>query len=331
MNETQSISAVVVQDLRVYFPLRAGLFGATVGHVKAVDGVSFSIGRSKIFALVGESGCGKTTTAHAVLGLRQPTSGKITLNTGTTKTDEVSWDALSAAQQRARRRHVQVIFQDPFSSLNPRMTVAATLEEPLIVHGMGKKAQRHERVVEMLNRVGLSTDHLHRYPHEFSGGQRQRIGIARALMTGPDIVIADEPVSALDVSIQAQIINLLQDLQANMGLTMLFISHSLAVVRHLADRVAIMYLGIIVEEGSDEQIFGEPRHPYTVALLQSVPEPGIGRRIYNAALPDDMVATAKGVGCPFYTRCTKSTPKCAEAQPQLKDIGQGHLVACFRM
>jgi len=268
-------TCIDVRDLKVHFPTRNGVFGKVAGWTKAVDGVSFSIRRGEAFALVGESGCGKTTTAQAVMGLVQPTSGSVRMYVGGYKESGAEWGGLRAAERKKLRRQMQIVFQDPYSSLNPRMSVRAVLEEPLIIHNLGGRREREARVMELLEQVGLSSSYLDRYPHEFSGGQRQRICIARALAVSPEFIVADEPVSALDVSIQAQIINLLQDLQRQYNQTMLFISHDLAVVRHIADRIAVMYEGKIVEMGENEQIFSAPEHPYTKLLLKSVPTVGV--------------------------------------------------------
>lgn len=270
-NPTAGDICVDVRDLRVHFPARSGVMGKINGWTKAVDGISFQIKRGEVFAIVGESGCGKTTTAQAVMGLTPPTSGSIKLSLADHKKVPVSWADLRNSERKKLRRHIQIVFQDPYSSLNPRMTIRSILEEPLIIHNLGDKKSRDARIHELLDQVGLSPDYLCRYPHEFSGGQRQRVGIARALATSPEFIVADEPVSALDVSIQAQIINLLQDLQRQYNQTMLFISHDLAVVRQLADRIAVMYKGEIVETGDNEQIFSSPEHEYTKLLLKSVP------------------------------------------------------------
>jgi oligopeptide/dipeptide ABC transporter ATP-binding protein len=320
---------VKIENLKVYFPIRRGVFSKEAGQVKAVDGVSFQIKKGEIFALVGESGCGKTTTAHAVLGLVEKTSGRVTLAVGKHKDKPVQWDELSTDKRRDLRRLVQVVFQDPFSSLNPRMTVREILEEPLIIHRLYTKQKRDAFVHEMISKVGLSAEYLNRYPHEFSGGQRQRIGIARALVTSPELLIADEPVSALDVSIQAQIINLLQDLKKAYNQTLLFISHDLALVRHLADRLAVMYLGKIAESGTESQLFDSPMHPYTRLLLDSVPLPGIGRTTKGSVSRDEREIAPVKNGCSFYPRCPRKKKECMENVPPLLDRGEGHLVSCF--
>lgn len=323
-------SAVTIENLKVHFPIRKGLFGAVGGHVKAVDGISLTINRGEIFAIVGESGCGKTTTAQAILGLVHKTSGHIRLSIGNWKQTPASWEELSSNEKRALRRHIQVVFQDPYGSLNPRMTVKTIIEEPLIIHRLHNKKERMARVNELLNQVGLSPDYLNRYPHEFSGGQRQRIGIARALATNPELVIADEPVSALDVSIQAQIINLLLDLQKKYQQTQIFISHDLAVVRHIADRLAVMYKGRICEMGTEDQVFSRPLHPYTKLLLDSIPLPGKGRVLRgSSAVGDEKDFSVIENGCLFYPRCSGRKEECLKTQPEIKNMGESRFCACF--
>lgn len=326
----QIINPVVdVKDLHVHFPVRRGIFSKVVGQVKAVDGISFHIKKGEIFAIVGESGCGKTTTAQAVLGLVEKTSGSINLSIGKHIAKPVQWHELSSDERRELRKLVQVVFQDPFSSLNPRMTVKEILSEPLTIHQLCDNSNRIAFITDLLSKVGLSPDYLNRYPHEFSGGQRQRIGIARALATSPELIIADEPVSALDVSIQAQIINLLQDLQRSFHQTLLFISHDLALVRHVANRLAVMYLGKIVESGTEEQLFNSPKHPYTCLLLESVPIPGSGRSKKGTFNRDEREIAAPEQGCPFYPRCPRKKAECLDNAPSLTDLGENHLTACF--
>jgi oligopeptide/dipeptide ABC transporter ATP-binding protein len=308
--------------------------GKVSGWMKAVDGISLNIERGEAFSVVGESGCGKTTAALAVMGLVAPTCGSIRLYLGNHKEKPTSWTDLRGGERKRLRRLMQIVFQDPYSSLNPRMTVGATLSEPLDIHNIGAKSERNARIAELLDQVGLSTAYLDRYPHEFSGGQRQRVGIARALAASPEFIVADEPVSALDVSIQAQIINLLRDLQQRYDQTMLFISHDLAVVRHIADRIAVMYRGKIMETGDNETIFSDQAHPYTELLLNSVPAVGTGltAKPKEPVIGDDKDSSAiNDRGCAFYPRCPRRCGGCAEEAPELKDLGNGHLAACLRI
>jgi len=324
-------TCIDIRDLNVHFPARGGVFGKIAGWTKAVDGVSFSIRRGETFALVGESGCGKTTTAQAIMGLIPPTSGSIRMYIGEYREKGAAWGGLRGEERKKLRRLMQIVFQDPYSSLNPRMTVRATLEEPMIIHNIGGRGEREARIMELLEQVGLSSSYLDRYPHEFSGGQRQRICIARALAVSPEFIVADEPVSALDVSIQAQIINLLQDLQRQYNQTMLFISHDLAVVRHIANRISVMYRGKIMEMGENEQIFADPAHPYTELLLKSVPTVGsaITANVKQVASDDPDLSNDNKTGCGFYSRCPKRTEHCRNETPQLVDVGGGHLSACL--
>ncbi|MFC0190328.1 ABC transporter ATP-binding protein [Fictibacillus aquaticus] len=313
---------VKVENLKKHFPIKGGLLGKQVGAVKAVDGVSFFINKGETLGLVGESGCGKSTTGRMLLRLLEPSDGKIYFE-GQDITE------LSTGEMRKMRREMQMVFQDPFASLNPRHTVEKILEEPLIVHGVKDKAERKRRVKELLEVVGLNSWHAKRYPHQFSGGQRQRIGIARALAVNPKLIIADEPVSALDVSIQSQVLNLLQDLQKEFDLTYLFIAHDLGVVRHISDRVGVMYLGNIVELADSEELYDEPMHPYTQALLSAVPIPDVEHKKDRVILQGDVPSPSNPPkGCPFHTRCPQAFDTCATVKPVLQEAKPGHYVAC---
>lgn len=312
-----------VEGLKKYYPVSQGLLGKPPVYVKAVDDVSFSIRRGETFGLVGESGCGKSTTGRSLLRLIEPTGGKVFF-------DGKEITALSDKEMRKSRREMQLVFQDPFSSLDPRQNVKRILEEPLKVHGMGNGARRHERVEQLMDIVGLPASHLLRYPHQFSGGQRQRIGIARALAVQPKLIVADEPVSALDVSIQSQVINLLQDLQEEFALTYLFIAHDLSVVKHICDRVAVMYLGRIVEVADKHQLYHNPQHPYTQALLSSVPNPDPKAERKRIILQGEVPSPDKAPeGCAFHTRCPYAMDICRQQRPVLAETEQGHQTACF--
>ena len=316
-----------VKDLQMYFPVSSGmLFQRTVAYVKAVDGVSFTVKRGETFGLVGESGCGKTTLGRCILQLYKPTGGQVIF-------EDQDLAALKTKQMRRMRREMQVIFQDPYSSLNPRMTAGNIIGEPLIVHGLvNGKAQYRERVAELLQNVGLNPYMADRFPHEFSGGQRQRIGVARALSVSPKFIVADEPVSALDVSIQAQIINLLEDLQEQYNLTYLFIAHDLSVVRHISDRVGVMYLGHIVEMAERNEIYRNPIHPYTRALLSAVPIPDPvldaqrERVLLTGEVPSPLNPPS---GCVFHPRCPVANDSCSVISPQLREVEPDHHAACI--
>ena len=316
---------VEVKDLRMWFPIVRGVLQRHVADVKAVDGLNFHIYKGETLGLVGESGCGKSTTGRAILQLYQPTTGEVLFR-------GQNLVRINRGQLRHMRRQMQMIFQDPYASLNPRMTVGNIVGEPLEVHNIGTKAERAERVRELLSVVGLNPYFINRYPHEFSGGQRQRIGVARALAVNPQFIVCDEPISALDVSIQAQIINLLEDLQEQFGLTYLFIAHDLSVVRHISDRIAVMYLGKIMELTTRDELYHNPMHPYTQALLSAVPipDPAVEEKRQRIILEGDVPTPVNPPkGCNFSTRCPKVMEICRENEPEFRDYGDEHFVACW--
>ncbi|MBV8986992.1 MAG: dipeptide ABC transporter ATP-binding protein [Solirubrobacterales bacterium] len=325
MSHSAQTPLVEVRNLVKHFPIRRGvIFQRQVGEVKAVDGVSFDVMRGETLGLVGETGCGKSTTARLIVRLLDPTSGEVRFDG-----EEIS--ARKGEGLKALHREMQMIFQDPYSSLNPRKTVGSIIAEPFAIHGLLKgQGERKRRVQELMDRVGLNPEHYNRYPHEFSGGQRQRIGVARAIALEPKLLVADEPVSALDVSIQAQVLNLLRGLQRDMGLTLMFIAHDLSVVRHMCDRVAVMYLGKVVELAPNDALYGFPRHPYTGALLAAVPVPDpIAGRGTRQLLTGDVPSPANPPqACRFHTRCPKAQELCSTEEPAFEDKGGGTLAAC---
>jgi len=325
MSETKKY-LVEVNNLKTHFPIKAGLLSRTVGHVKAVDGVSFKIEKGKTLGLVGESGCGKTTVGRTMMRLIPATEGAFSFD---------GQDVFSLPKNEVKpfRREVQMMFQDPYGSLNPRMTVCDIVGESMVVHGFASGKERRDRVVDLLEKVGLSAMHLNRYPHEFSGGQRQRIGIGRALALEPQFIICDEPVSALDVSIQSQIINLMQDLQEKMNLTYLFVAHDLAVVEHISDYVAVMYLGRIVEYADRDELYANPTHPYTKALLSAIPEPIPEKHKQRIVLKGEVPSPSNPPsGCPFHPRCPLAEERCKQEVQELQSKGsEGHLAACWKV
>ncbi len=312
-----------VNNLKKYFPVKAGIFKRTVAHVKAVDDISFAVKEGETLGLVGESGCGKSTTGRTILRLLEATEGEVLFEGRDVM-------GLSKTELREVRRDMQIIFQDPYASLNPRMTVADIVGEPLDIHKLAKnKKERNNKVKEILENVGLGEEYMNRYPHEFSGGQRQRIGVARALAVDPKLIIADEPVSALDVSVQAQVVNLMQDLQKEFGLTYLFIAHDLSVVKHISDRVAVMYLGKIVELADKKELFRNPIHPYTQSLLSAIPEADPKKKKERIILEGDVPSPVDPPsGCRFHPRCPKAFDKCPVIEPEFKEYGDGHYAAC---
>ena len=316
-----------VRGLRKYFPITRGIFRRVVAQVRAVDDVSFAVREGETLGLVGESGCGKTTVSRSILRAIEPTAGQVLYRTREGKVVDLA--AMSGAELTPLRRDIQMIFQDPFGSLNPRMTLLDNVGEPLLVNGMRSRRERTERVAELLRLVGLRPEFMHRFPHAFSGGQRQRIGIARALATSPRLVVADEPVSALDVSVQAQVLNLLLELQSRLRLTFIFVAHDLSVVRHISDRVAVMYVGQLVELAPTEAVFARPRHPYTAALMRAVPVPdpriAVGDAILKGEVPSP---AAPPSGCYFHPRCRFAQDRCCREAPLLREVSPGHFARC---
>ncbi|NJP37845.1 ABC transporter ATP-binding protein [Alkalicoccus luteus] len=311
-----------VKNLKKFFPIKGGVFGRRIGDVQAVNDVSFDVYEKEVLGIVGESGCGKSTTGKSILRLIEPTAGEV-LFEGKDVT------SLSQEEMRKMRRDMQIIFQDPYASLNPRHKIEKILGEPLIVHGIGTKEERRKKVEEILEIVGLPPEHASRYPHQFSGGQRQRIGIARALIVRPKLIICDEPVSALDVSIQAQVLNLMEDLQEQFGLTYVFIAHDLSVVKHISDRIGVMYLGKMVELADKDDLYAEPLHPYTQSLLSAVPEPDPDLKKERIILEGDVPSPADPPsGCPFHTRCPHVMEECRSVVPEFREIRANHFAAC---
>ncbi|MBM3522045.1 MAG: ABC transporter ATP-binding protein [Alphaproteobacteria bacterium] len=320
-------SLLQVKRLRKFFPIVKGVFRKTVGHVRAVDDVSFDVREGETLGLVGESGCGKTTASRCILRALAPTDGEILFRRKDGSIVDLA--PMTRPQLRPLRSEIQMIFQDPFGSLNPRMTLFDNVGEPLLVSGMRNRGERTDRVAELLKLVGLRAEFMHRFPHAFSGGQRQRIGIARALATNPRLVVADEPVSALDVSVQAQVLNLLLELQQRLKLTFLFVAHDLSVVRHISDRVAVMYVGQIVELAPTEAIFSRPRHPYTAALMRAVPVPDPRVAAGDVVLKGEVPSPAKPpAGCYFHPRCPHATDRCRSEAPALRELAPGHFTRC---
>jgi peptide/nickel transport system ATP-binding protein len=316
-----------IEDLKMHFPIRRGFLRRTVGYVKAVDGVSFSISRGDTFGLVGESGCGKSTTGRCIIRLLDPTAGTVVYHDKTAGPIHV--DRLSASEMRLLRRDMQIMFQDPYSSLNPRLTLKQIVGEPLIINQVCRGKELEERVAQLLRSVGLSPEYMNRYPHAFSGGQRQRIGLARALALNPEFIVADEPVSALDVSVQAQVLNLIEDLQEQLHLTYLFIAHNMSVIKHVCDHVGVMYVGRIVEIGETKELFANPLHPYTEALLSAIPKPDPRSKRSRIILEGDVPNPANPPpGCYFHPRCRYAKDVCAQETPALREISPGHHAAC---
>lgn len=324
MNMKKNDVLLEVKNLKKYFPIRKGLLGKEIQYVKAVDDISFYIKKGETLGLVGESGCGKSTTGRTIIRLYELTDGEVIF-------DGAEIGKMSQNHVKPFRKKMQMIFQDPYASLNSRMTVSDIIGEPIDIHGIASGKKRQEIIYSLLDRVGLGKDHASRYPHEFSGGQRQRIGIARALAVEPDFIICDEPISALDVSIQAQVVNMLEDLQGEMGLTYLFIAHDLSMVKHISDRIGVMYLGKLVEIADSKELYTKPTHPYTQALLSAIPipDPDVTRAKQRIILEGDVPSPINPPsGCRFRTRCKYAMPICSEEEPELKDVGGGHMCSC---
>ncbi|PYZ91514.1 peptide ABC transporter substrate-binding protein [Salipaludibacillus keqinensis] len=312
-----------VEELKKYYPVRGGFFRKKIGDVKAVDNISLELKKGETFGLVGESGCGKSTAGRTITRLFKPTEGKIFFE-GKDITN------LRGSELRSLRQDIQMVFQDPYASLNPKMMVGSIVSEPLVNYGKGSESSLKDEVMELLKRVGLPEDAYFKYPHEFSGGQRQRIGIARALALKPKLIVADEPVSALDVSVQSQVLNLLKELQAEFDLTLLFIAHDLSVVKHMSDRIGVMYLGNLVEVADADEIYKNPKHPYTQALISAIPQPDPRNKSERIILSGDVPSPQNPpVGCPFHPRCPEAMPECSEKKPQLKEVNKEHRVSCL--
>lgn len=316
-----------VTNLKMHFPIRKGFFRRVVGHVKAVDGVTFSISKGDTFGLVGESGCGKSTTGRCLMRLLDPTDGEIVYHDR--HTGPIQIHNLSSQEMRVFRRDMQIMFQDPYASLNPRLTLKQIVGEPLVINRVMLGKELEERVAELLTAVGLSPEYMNRYPHAFSGGQRQRIGLARALALNPEFIVADEPVSALDVSVQAQVLNLMEDLQAELNLTYLFIAHNMSVIKHICDHVAVMYVGKIVEIADTKTLFKQPHHPYTEALLSAIPKPDPRNKTERIILEGDVPNPANPPsGCHFHPRCSYAEERCKNEEPKLTEVSPGHFARC---
>jgi oligopeptide/dipeptide ABC transporter ATP-binding protein len=327
MTDQSKDTILEVTDLKMHFPIMRGFLQRTVGHVKAVDGVSFKLRDREVLGLVGESGCGKTTVGRTILRLYNPTSGEIRVRRKTGEWVDIA--RISQKDMKPLRQEMRMIFQDPFSSLNPRLTVKDLISEPLIIHGVASGQAAEDRVAELMRAVGLDPNYMRRYPHEFSGGQRQRIGLARTLSLNPRMIVADEPVSALDVSVQAQVLNLLQELQSRLGLTLIFVAHDLSVVEHISDRIAVMYVGRIVELAATDDLLGQPLHPYTEALLSSIPPADPDVHSSRIQLQGEVPSPANPPsGCIFHPRCAYAKAQCKTDVPVLQEISPGHSVAC---